>query len=179
ALGDEVPARTPTYYGGRAEQHARALPARDGSHAGRGGAPDTDLRDDADAAGVRPVMALARPPARHRLAVRGLSRPGGRGALPGGDRACQGRSAVGTVHAGAGHERVARARGPVADAAAAGGRAGDGGRASRTQAAAAGPGHALAAGYGNDGRRRSVPPTRLRCSHTTATSSRTRSRSCS
>src|SRR5205823_325003 len=145
--------------------------------------------------GVEAVLALGwgqRVPARwtmgstaaHRAPGAGVGRAGcGRGALPGGDRACQGRSAVGTVHAGAGHERVARARGPVADAAAAGGRAGDRRRASRAQAAAAGPGHALAAGYGNDGRRRSapppVPPTRLRCSHTTATSSRTRSRSCS
>src|SRR5207249_12340145 len=131
---------------------------------GGGRPPHADLRDGADAARVLVAVAPARPPACRRLAVRRLSRAGGRGAVLGGGRAREGRSAARAVHGSAADQRPRDGRRRVGDRV-----------ATRARGRAGGAGRAL----GNDGRRRSGSPplSRLRWSYTTATISKTSKRS--
>jgi hypothetical protein len=69
---------------------------------------DPALRDRADAGGLRRPLAAPRPRPAYRLALRPVPRVRGRGAIPGGDRAGQGRPTARAVHARAAHQRPAR-----------------------------------------------------------------------
>jgi len=97
--------------------------------------------------------------------VRRLPRARGRREAADRDGAREGRSPARVGHGGAGDERAARVRG--------------GAGAHAPARAAARPGRRARRAYGNEGRRRSCPAPlkRSRCSHTTATSSRTTRRS--